>query len=310
MLIKKTALLQKVQCKHEWQYHAEKVAGVTTAHNCRTVYPPAKINIGLSVTGKRPDGFHNIETVFYPVPLCDTLHVEKITGADIAGKPDFRCDGFELPCNGISENLCCKAYNLLNTDYDLPPAGIRLHKAIPVGAGLGGGSSDAAYTLLALNDLFQLRIPDEELSQYASRLGSDCAFFLHGAPAFGAGKGDVLEPIALSLAGYCIVLVKPPVFVSTADAYQGVTPRDALYHLPEALQAPVSEWRNTVFNDFEESVFKRFPEISRIKERLYCEGAVYAAMSGSGSCVYGIFEEKPDDVAKLFPGCFVWNDIF
>ena len=272
-----------------------------------TVHPPAKINIGLSVTGKRPDGFHNIETVFYPVSLCDTLHVEKNTGANVSGKLDFRCDGIELSGNDISENLCCKAYNLLDADYDLPPAGIRLHKVIPVGAGLGGGSSDAAHTLLALNDLFQLRIPDEELARYASRLGSDCAFFLHGAPAFGSGKGDILEPIALSLAGYYIVLVKPPVFVSTADAYQGVTPRKALCHLPETLQAPVSEWRHTVFNDFEESVFKKFPKISRIKERLYREGAVYAAMSGSGSCVYGIFEEKPDDVAKLFAGCFVWS---
>ena len=267
------------------------------------VYPPAKINIGLSVTQKRPDGFHNIETVFYPLPLCDTLYVEK-AAADASEKLHFKCDGINHP----SENLCCKAYRILDADFDLPPVNIRLHKAIPVGAGLGGGSSDAAYTLLALNDLYQLRIPDEELTRYASRLGSDCAFFLHPGPAFGTGKGDILESLSLSLDGYHIVLIKPPVFVSTADAYSSIVPQKVQHHLPQALQTPVSEWRHTVFNDFEKSVFKKFPEIGRIKEKLYCEGAVYAAMSGSGSSVYGIFEEKPDDIAQLFPDCFVWND--
>ena len=272
------------------------------------VYPPAKINIGLSVIEKRPDGFHNIETVFYPVPLCDTLHIE-ITGTNVTENLDFRCEGIELPDNDTSENLCCKAYQILHNDYNLPSVRIRLHKVIPVGAGLGGGSSDAAYTLLSLNELFQLRIPDEKLVWYASRLGSDCVFFLHNRPAFATGKGAILEPITLSLAGYHIILVKPPVFVSTADAYRMVTPRKALCHLPKALQMPVSEWRHSVFNDFEESVFKKFPEIGRIKEQLYREGAVYTSMSGSGSCVYGIFEEKPDDVTKLFPACFVWNTV-
>ena len=269
------------------------------------LHPPAKINIGLSIIEKRTDGFHNIETVFYPVPLCDSLTVE--SGLSNAAYPlVFSCDGIELPANDPHDNLCCKAYHLLAADYQLPSTVIHLHKKIPVGAGLGGGSSDAAHTLLALNDLYQLRISGEKLAQYASQLGSDCAFFLLGSPAYGTGKGDILKPVNLSLAGHHILLVKPPVFVSTADAYSSITPKKANCHLPEALKAPVSEWRNTVFNDFEAPVFSKFPEIGRIKEKLYREGAVYAAMSGSGSCVYGIFEEIETDFYGLFPDCFVW----
>ncbi len=270
------------------------------------VYPPAKINIGLSITEKRSDGFHNIETVFYPIQLCDTLEIET-AGSGVAQKLNFTCTGIELLGNSLHENLCCKAYHMLDADYNLPPTIIRLHKAIPTGAGLGGGSSDAAYTLQVLNDLFQLRIPDDDLARYANLLGSDCAFFLRRSPAFGTDKGNILKPIALSLAGYQIILVKPPVFVSTADAYSSVVPQRASHHLPELLQAPVSKWRHTVFNDFEESVFRKFPEIGRIKEMLYQEGAVYASMSGSGSSVYGIFSDKPANIANLFQGCFVWN---
>jgi 4-diphosphocytidyl-2-C-methyl-D-erythritol kinase len=270
------------------------------------VYPPAKINIGLSITEKRLDGFHNIETVFYPIPLCDILDIEA-AGISATQKLDFICTGIELPGNNPHENLCCKAYHMLDVDYDLPPAIIRLHKTIPAGAGLGGGSADAAYTLQALNDLFQLHIPDGDLARYVSRLGSDCAFFLCHNPAFGTGKGDILESIALSLAEYHLLLIKPPVFVSTAEAYSSVVPKKVSNHLPELLQAPVSDWRHTVFNDFEESVFKKFPEIGRIKEKLYREGALYASMSGSGSSVYGIFSEIPKNMEESFPGCFVWN---
>ena len=270
------------------------------------LYPPAKINIGLSVVGKRPDGFHNIETVFYPIQLCDRLSIEAAK-TDTDCQIVFSCDGIKLPASGAHENLCCKAYHLLAADYKLPPVSIHLHKAIPVGAGLGGGSSDAAYTLLALNNLFQLKISDRELVSYASRLGSDCAFFLYGRPAFGTGKGDILEPLTLSLAGYHILLVKPPVFVSTADAYSSVTPQNVKHQLKDLLQAPVSEWRHTIFNDFEASIFKKFPETGRIKEKLYQEGAVYASMSGSGSSVYGIFDKETDEVAKGFSDCFVWS---
>ena len=269
-------------------------------------YPPAKVNIGLSVVGKRPDGFHHIETVFYPIPLCDTLTVEA-AGSDCLCQLVFSCFGLELPENGVHHNLCCKAYYLLNADYHLPPSKIILNKAIPVGAGLGGGSSDAAYTLKELKRVFQLKISDRELIRYAQQLGSDCAFFLYGKPAFGTGKGDLLEPFSLSLEGYGFLLVKPHVFVSTADAYSLITPKKKKHHLPEALQAPVSEWRYTVFNDFESPVFKKFPEIGRIKQQLYEKGALYASMSGSGSSVYGIFEKKPDGIEKLFPDCFIWS---
>jgi len=270
------------------------------------LYPPAKINMGLSIIEKRPDGFHNIETVFYPIPLCDRLIVETID-KNSNQKLEFTCDGLEIPVNEPCNNLCCKAYHLLDADDQLPPTKIHLRKAIPAGAGLGGGSSDAAYTLLALNELYQLRLSFEDLTSYASQIGSDCSFFLLGKPAFGSGKGDILTPVNLSLAGYHLLLVKPPVFVSTAEAYSSATPKKALNHLPEALQAPISEWRYTVFNDFEAPVFSKFPETGRIKERLYREGAVYAAMSGSGSCIYGIFEQERTDLLKSFPDCFVWT---
>jgi len=262
------------------------------------LYPHAKINIGLSITDKRSDGLHNIETVFYPIPIFDKLTIEPATKETI-GKLDFTCTGIELQ----GDNLCSKAYHMLDTDFNLPPTSIFLHKVIPVGAGLGGGSSDAAHTLLALNKLYHLQIADEAFNQYASRLGSDCAFFLQRDPAFGTGKGDILEPVNLSLADYHILLIKPPIFVSTAEAYSLVTPQKTLHRLPELIKTPVSEWRHTVFNDFEDSVFKKFPQIGEIKERLYHEGAVYASMSGSGSSVYGIFKEKPDEIAKLFPSC-------
>jgi len=272
------------------------------------LYPSSKINFGLSVIGKRTDGFHDIETVFFPIPLCDILSVEA-SAANTGNHLIFTCDGIELPNNRVHENLCCKAFHLLDADYHLPPTYIHLHKVIPVGAGLGGGSSDAAYTLKALNSLFQLNISNEELIRYAMQLGSDCAFFLYGKPAFGTGKGDLLEPIPLSLVGYYLVLVKPSVFVSTAEAYSLIQTQKPQHHLPKLLQAPVNEWRYTVFNDFELPVFQKFPEIGCIKEQLYDKGAIYASMSGSGSTVYGIFEKKPDDIAILFPDCFVWNCI-
>ena len=277
-------------------------------------YPNAKINIGLSVINKRQDGFHNIETVFYPIPLCDILTVE--TG--VSEQFVFSCEGLELsgndpitpqscPQKGEYDNLCCKAFRLIDADFNLPPTRIHLRKVIPVGAGLGGGSSDAAYVLKALNDLYQLQISNEKLTEYAIRIGSDCAFFIKNTPAFGTGKGEILKPINLSLSDYRIFLVNPPIFVSTAEAYSSVIPKSTHNHLPDLLQEPVSSWQQTVFNDFEESIFKKFPEIGKIKERLYREGAIYASMSGSGSSVYGLFNECPKDIEKLFPNCFCWK---
>jgi 4-diphosphocytidyl-2-C-methyl-D-erythritol kinase len=267
------------------------------------VYPPAKINIGLFITGKRPDGFHNIETVFYPISLTDTLEINL---ADTREKLRFTSSGIVLP-GGVRDNLCCKAYHLLDAIYGLPPAVIKLHKNIPAGAGLGGGSSDAAHTLRALNVLCRLQLSNAELSGIASRLGSDCAFFLQDNPALGTGKGDVLEPVSMSLAHQHILLVKPPVSVSTSDAYAAVKPAVPQQRLPGLLQAPAVNWRHTVVNDFETSVFAKFPEIERIKEWMYASGALYASMSGSGSSVYGIFEQIPAGVNRIFPDCFIWH---
>ena len=265
------------------------------------VKPHAKINIGLIITNKRPDGFHNIETVFFPVPIFDTLIVEPSEK-----KLVFVCDGIELPDADPQNNLCCKAFHLLDADFDLPPTCVRLHKAIPVGAGLGGGSSDATYTLQALNDLYKLQITKEKLAHYASRLGSDCAFFLQKSPSFATGRGDVLEPINLSLAGYYVLIVKPQVFISTAEAYSSVKPRKTLRHLPDLLKAPICDWRETIFNDFEETIFSKFPKTGQIKEQLYDFGAVYASLSGSGASVYGIFKENPDKIAEQFRECFTF----
>ena len=271
-------------------------------------YPHAKINIGLSITEKRPDGFHSIETVFYPVSLYDTLIIEPACN-EANEKINFVCEGIELP-DAPQNNLCCKAYNLLDVDFDLPPTNIRLFKNIPVGAGFGGGSSDGAYTLKALNDLYKLQISDEKLANYAGLLGSDCTFFLQKTPAFGTGKGDILKPLSLSLTGYYILIVKPPVFISTAAAYSAVVPQKTPYHLPELLKTPINEWRRTIFNDFEESIFKKYPETGIVKERLYSEGAVYASLSGSGAGVYGIFKDNPCEIAKIFHSYFTFNQYF
>ncbi|MDR2040636.1 MAG: 4-(cytidine 5'-diphospho)-2-C-methyl-D-erythritol kinase [Bacteroidales bacterium] len=269
------------------------------------VYPNAKINIGLMITGKRVDGFHDIETAFYPVSLCDVLEIKL---ANSEKKISLECMGIDLGDQPVENNLCYKAYCLLDTIYDLPPVTIRLHKRIPIGAGLGGGSSDAAYTLKTLNQLFLLGISDSELVEYAGRLGSDCSFFIGNRPAIGKGKGDVLTPVPLSLTNYHILLVKPPVFVSTAEAYSEITPAEPEVSLSELLKLPLEKWKTAINNDFENSVFGRHPEIGKIKEQLYNLGAIYASMSGSGSSVYGIFREIPKDIKEIFSGCFVWCD--
>ncbi len=269
-----------------------------------TIFPPAKINIGLLITGKRPDGFHDIETIFYPIGLTDILD---IVPSERKEKISFECSGIELDGNPV-DNLCCKAYHMLDKDFDLPPVSIRLNKRIPAGAGLGGGSSDAAHTLLALNELFSLNLSIDQLTTYASRLGSDCAFFLSEKPALGIGKGDQLQPVSLSLAPYHLFLVKPPVSVSTAQAYASVTPRMPEDHLIDLVRLSAKEWKNWIINDFEQSVFAQYPEIEMIKQKLYDAGAIYASMSGSGSCVYGLFEKTPTGLEQHFPHCFIWTE--
>ncbi|MDR2358513.1 MAG: 4-(cytidine 5'-diphospho)-2-C-methyl-D-erythritol kinase [Prevotellaceae bacterium] len=248
------------------------------------LFPSAKINIGLHVTAKRPDGFHEIETLFYPVAsLHDVLEVTpsdrlaiRLSGLPVAGAPE--------------DNLCMKAYRLLQARFDLPPVAIYLHKAIPPGAGLGGGSSDATATLLALNELFSLQLSAGQLFHYAVQLGSDCAFFLHREPMLATGRGEVLTPLpSLHLQPFRIVIETPPVFSSTAEAYAGITPRTPSLPLASLLAQPAGQWKGTVVNDFEASVFARFPLLAQIKQRLYDDGAIYAAMSGSGSAIFGLF---------------------
>lgn len=260
-------------------------------------YPNAKINIGLEVVRKRDDGFHDIETVFYPLSLSDILEMNvstttslTLSGIDIVDDPN--------------KNLVLKAYRLLKNDFSLPPVSFHLHKQIPTGAGLGGGSADGAYTLKGLNALFNLNIDTEKLENYASQLGSDCAFFIQNKPIFAEGRGNIFSPINLCLKGYWLVLVKPPFAVSTAQAYAGVKPELPGSKLTELVKMTVSEWGEKVVNRFEESVFSIFPEIGKIKQTLLDNGAVYAAMSGSGSTVYGIFEQVPNELKTQFQNYF------
>ncbi|MFA6334140.1 MAG: 4-(cytidine 5'-diphospho)-2-C-methyl-D-erythritol kinase [Bacteroidales bacterium] len=254
------------------------------------VYPNAKINIGLKVIGKRPDGFHNLETFFFPVELTDILEIVE------SGKTTLTLYGIELKGNP-EENLCVKAYKLLAGELNLPPVEMHLLKRIPTGAGLGGGSSDAAYTLIALDKLFKLNLDSETLASYAARLGSDCPFFIYsrslkreeGEGMFAEGRGEILTPFTIpQLAGFKVKIELPPVFVSTAEAYGEVTPCKPQTSLKEQLLKPVEEWKDTVKNDFESSVFKKHPLIGEYKQQLYKQGAVYASMSGSGSAVFGL----------------------
>jgi 4-diphosphocytidyl-2-C-methyl-D-erythritol kinase len=248
-------------------------------------FPPCKINLGLQIINKRTDGFHNLATCFYPIPWTDILEIIpshelslSITGIDIPGD--------------INTNLCLKAYHLLQRDYNIPPVKIHLHKIIPTGAGLGGGSSDAAHTLRLLNTIFELQLSTQKLFEYAAQLGSDCAFFIQDKPMIGTGRGEVLTESSIDLRGKFLILVKPDVHVSTAEAYSGVTPTQPAIALTEILSKPVSQWKNLLINDFEFSVFNRHQVIKQIKEELYSLGAVYACMSGSGSSVFGIFEKE------------------
>lgn len=257
-------------------------------------YPIAKINLGLQVTEKREDGFHNIETIFYPVPVQDALEVVK-------------ADTFQIDITGIdlkedpANNLVAKAYRLLQADYQLPPVHIHLHKNIPVGAGLGGGSADASYMLLMLNDLFELSLTREQLLAYALKLGSDCPFFIDPKPVFATGRGELMEPVELNLSGYHLVVVKPPVHVSTPEAYRHMCPGKSRISLKAIVRFPVLKWKGNLQNQFERYVFEQHPEVKAIKEKLYKLGAAYALMSGSGSAVYGLFHGDRRTIAQYFP---------
>lgn len=249
-------------------------------------FPNIKINLGLSITEKRPDGYHNLETVFYPVALEDALEIR--TNPEAQQKFTLHQHGMEIAGNP-ENNLVVKAYLLLDKEFHLPPVEIHLYKHIPSEAGLGGGSSDAAFMLKLLNEHYNLQLSDNQLEDYAATLGADCAFFIKNTPTYAEGIGNIFSPIELSLKGYRIMIVKPDVFVSTREAFANIRPHRPEYPVREVIRRPVAEWKDTLINDFEASVFPQYPVIGEIKEELYHQGAIYASMSGSGSSVFGLF---------------------
>ena len=258
------------------------------------VFPNAKINLGLHILSKRADNFHNLETLIHPIGLCDILefliYPDTVTRLKLSG----------IPVTGnMEENLVYKAYLLLKDRYNLPSLRIHLHKMIPAGAGLGGGSSDAAFMLKGLNELFALHISNDELRNYASSLGSDCSFFIENIPAMVTGKGEILAPADNYIRNYKILLFFPGFEISTEGAYQGVVPNSDRESLSSILEKGIPNWKNNLKNDFEKSVFKKYPALSDLKEKLYESGAIYASMSGSGSAVYGMFEKEFKVPAKL-----------
>lgn len=291
-------------------------------------FPNIKINLGLNIIEKRPDGYHNLLSVFYPVKsLFDVLEVVKdeenqisgelydavtlsgkgILPADVDynqyGKVKLAITGLDIP-GDASDNLLVKAYNLIDADYNLDPVKVHLHKVIPTGAGLGGGSADAAFFINLLNDVLEIGLAWGEKHHYAKQLGSDCSFFIANRPAFCFERGDEFESILLDLSGWDIVLVKPPVHVSTADAYAGITPEAAVESPEDIVALPVEEWKDKLVNDFEDTVFAKYPEIAAIKTELYSMGATYVSMSGSGATVFALFKNAPDLTGK-FTNCFV-----
>jgi 4-diphosphocytidyl-2-C-methyl-D-erythritol kinase len=251
------------------------------------IFPNAKINIGLNITERRADGYHNLETVFYPVKINDVLEIVE------SDKLSFQSSGLPIP-GKIEDNLCIKAYHLIKKDHNLPPVTIHLHKHIPIGAGLGGGSADAAFFIRLINQTFNLKLSVDAMQHYARLLGADCAFFIENKPVFAFEKGDEFEPVKLDLSAYKIVLVMPDVQVSTAEAYRGVKPAEVKTSLIELIQLPVASWKKHIKNDFEESIFKNHALIRGVKADLYQAGALFASMSGSGASVFGIFDKTPD----------------
>ncbi|MDO7887439.1 4-(cytidine 5'-diphospho)-2-C-methyl-D-erythritol kinase [Hymenobacter cheonanensis] len=271
-------------------------------------FPNAKLNLGLYVTAKRPDGYHALETVFLPLPWADVLEVLPAPKGQLA--PDLTLSGRPIP-GEVATNLCLKAYELLKADFpSLPAVQMQLHKIVPIGAGLGGGSADAAFALRAISDVFGLNLTTGQLESYARRLGADCAFFIQNTPRLALEKGDVFEPIDLNLAGTPCVVVYPGLHISTAQAFAGIVPQAPAHPLRTALARPMAEWRHTVFNDFEKSLAPVHPLLADIKQQLYEAGATYASLSGSGSAVYGLFPGLAEAPALAWPGEYlVWRGV-
>lgn len=270
-------------------------------------FPCAKINLGLNIVSKRPDGYHNLETVFYPIPLTDALEIKYMDEKFPSESPcDLKITGNDIDCNE-EDNLVIKAYQLLAADFQLPRVHAHLVKRIPTQAGLGGGSSDAAYMIRLLDERFRLNIGIPEMERYAAKLGADCAFFITADPSYAEGIGDVLMPVDVpgaGLGGYYLAVVKPSVAVSTRDAYAAIVPKTPAKCCRDIVRQPIETWKDELVNDFEAPIFAMHPELAAIKLSLYDAGAVYAAMSGSGSALFGIFREQPTGLEKEFEGMF------
>lgn len=265
------------------------------------IFPNCKINLGLHIIEKRADGYHELETIFYPVPIKDALEILPLP-PEKEGTVEFTQSGLTIE-GDPSNNICIKAYQLLKKLHpNLPGIHLHLHKQIPMGAGLGGGSADAAFLLVALNEKFNLGIGQEKLKELALELGSDCPFFLYNQPCIAYGRGEKLEAIDVNLSGWKIVIINPGITISTAAAFKGVQPRKANHSLKEIIQLPPTKWKNQLMNQFEESIFVQYPELNQLKEELYTLGATYASMSGSGSTLYGLFEKSISLSAKFIAG--------
>lgn len=271
------------------------------------IFPNAKINLGLHILGKRKDGYHDIETVFYPIGLCDILEILPNTGITRHLKDYVLEITGQHPGGRNHDNLVIKAWRELRKTYKLPPSRIHLHKMIPTGSGLGGGSSDAAHFLKAVDNLYELNLSVEELTKKASVLGSDCTFFIRNTPSLGTGRGDELEKCPVSLKAYYLYLVYPGIHVQTGLAYRNSLPKPPERPLAEVIRQAPETWKSDLINDFETTVFAMFPDLDGIKKKLYDSGAIYASMSGSGSSVYGLFKKKPENL-RFSENYFIWQE--
>lgn len=260
-------------------------------------FPNAKINLGLFITEKRQDNYHNIESIFLPIELCDAMEIVENNYFSVKNT-GHKVDG------NIENNLCVKAYYILKEKYKLPNIKIHLHKNIPFGAGIGGGSANASFMLKLLNEYFSLNISVPELEKYASFIGSDCPFFIKNKPSFVTGRGENIKQIEFNK--YDIILIKPDIHISTKEAYSIINPKKALFDLSKLKNSSIEEWKEHINNDFEIAILKKYPIIEQIKNYLYSLGAFYASMSGSGSAVYGLFEKLPDKEID-FLNCFIWK---
>lgn len=266
------------------------------------LYPNAKINLGLRITSHRTDGYHNIETIFYPLGLTDILEIT--LPPEQSQECIWQSTGLTLDCTP-HDNLCLRALRALRQIRQLPTIGLHLHKIIPTGAGLGGGSADAAFLIRHLNTMLQLQLSDNQLHNIAAHLGADCPYFLLNTPAIARGIGDQLTPIDLNLRGKYIYLVKPPIHISTRQAYAGISPHQPETDLRDILSLPIQQWKDQLVNDFEPVAFTAYPQLAQIKQTLYDHGALYASMTGSGSAIYGIFDHQP--TLPKYPQSFTYQ---